>query len=295
MKAKLVDRSNPLNQSFSTSYLDEKYFFKVWHYHPELELVIILESKGTQFVGDSIERFKDGDVLLIGKNLPHLMLNDIEYFEDGSMLPARAIVINFERYFTGNTFLSLPEMKSINTFLSLSERGIKFSGPIKQYVREMALTILSSKGFERILLFIKLLHTISNTSEYRLLSSAAFSISVGNIEKSRMGKVYDYVMNNFDKAISLKKVAEIVHMNPTAFSRYFKQNHKENFTQYVNEVRIRFACKLLLEKKLNVSEICYRAGYNNISNFNRQFRIIKGVSPKEYIRSYTPLSTNKKQ
>ncbi|MFS4456589.1 AraC family transcriptional regulator [Maribacter sp. 2304DJ31-5] len=286
MKAKLVDRSNPLNQSFSTSYLDQKNFFKVWHYHPELELVIILESKGTQFVGDSIERFKNGDVLLIGKNLPHLMLNDNEYFETESKLSAKAIVINFERYFTGNTFLSLPEMKSIDEFLSLSERGIKFSGRIKQFIREMALNILSSEGFERILLFIKLLYTISNTTEYRLLSTPAFSNSVGNIEKSRMGKVYDYVMNNFDKTISLKRVAEVVHMNPTAFSRYFKQNHKENFTQYVNQIRIGFACKLLLEKKLNVSEICYRADYNNISNFNRQFRRIKGVSPKEYVKSY---------
>ena len=221
MKAKLVDRSSPLNQSFSSSYLDGKNFFKVWHYHPELELVIILESKGTQFVGDSIERFKDGDVLLIGKNLPHLMLNDNEYFEVDSELPARAIVINFERYFTGNAFLSLPEMKSIDKLLSLSERGIKFSGQIKQFIREMALNILSSEGFERILLFIKLLYTISNTTEYRLLSSPAFSNSVGNIEKSRMGKVYDYVMNNFDKAISLKRVFRNCSYESHSFFKIF--------------------------------------------------------------------------
>ncbi|WP_411031048.1 AraC family transcriptional regulator [Spongiimicrobium sp. 3-5] len=286
MKPRLIDRSNSKDQSFSVSYLDEQYFFKVWHYHPELELVFILEGTGTQFVGDSIEQFQAGDVVLIGKNLPHLMLNDSDYFEKGSTLAARAIVINFERYFAGRTFLSLPEMASINTLLDLSLRGIKFHGVVREQALLAAQRIFELADYERMLALIHLLCSLSKTSDYRLLSSSGFSNSVANIEKSRMGKVYDYVMNNMDKNISLKRAAEIVHMNPTSFSRYFKKNHKKNFTQYVNEVRIGYACKLLLEKKLNVSEICYRVGFNNISNFNRQFKIIKGVSPREYLKSY---------
>lgn len=286
MKPERIDRSNYKDQSFSISYLNGQNFFKVWHYHPELELVFILESTGTQFVGDSIEKFQSGDVLLVGKNLPHLMLNDNEYFEEGSTLKARAIVINFERFFTGRTFLALPEMRPIDELLDLSERGIKFSGPIRGYARDTAHKMVSLKSHERMLEFIELLGRLAETSDYRLLSSLGFSNSIGNIEKSRMGRVYDYVMNNFNDKISLQEAADIVHMNPTAFSRYFKKNHKKNFTQYVNEVRIRYACKLLQEKRLNISEICYLAGFNNISNFNRQFRVIKNSSPKEYLRSY---------
>ncbi|MEX0288318.1 MAG: AraC family transcriptional regulator [Flavobacteriaceae bacterium] len=286
MEPERIDRSNYKNQSFSIRYLDGPNFFRVWHYHPEVELVFILESTGTQFVGDSIERFQAGDVLLIGKNLPHLMLNDREYFEPSSRLLARAIVINFKRFFTGREFLELAEMGLVNKLLTLGDRGIKFDESVAQHAIASAQRILELKEEERIIELLKLLGMLARSSDYRLLSSLGFSNTLGEVENSRMGKVYDYVMNNFNHKISLKGAAEIVHMNPTAFSRYFKKNHKKNFTQYVNEVRIRYACKLLQEKRHNISEVCYLVGFNNISNFNRQFRSIKNLSPREFMKSY---------
>ncbi|MFK5974515.1 MAG: AraC family transcriptional regulator [Flavobacteriaceae bacterium] len=286
MKPKLVNRGAFQNESFNTSYLNGPSFFKVWHYHPELELIVILESEGTQFVGDSIEKFQSGDVLLLGKNVPHLLLNDSIYFEKQSNLKARAISINFNQYFLGNTFLSLPEMKHIRKLLERSKQGIKFQGTSKLKAVDIIKKIASSSNFDRIIELIKLLGILAKTTEYRLLTSIEYSDSLNDIETSRIGKVYDYVMNNFDKNLSLQRAAKIVHMNPKSFSRFFKKNAKKNFTKYINEVRIGYACKLLLEKKMNISEICYEIGFNNISYFNRQFKSIEGLSPKEYVKLY---------
>ncbi len=286
MKPKLVNRGAFLNKSFSVSCLEGQNFFKVWHYHPELELVVILESEGTQFVGDSIEKFQSGDVLLLGKNVPHLLLNDSIYFEMRSSLAARAVVINFEQYFLGNTFLSLPEMKHIHKLLERSKQGIKFQGTSRMLAKKIIKKIVPLGDFDRMLELIKLLGILAETSEYRLLTSTGFSDSLNSPETNKMGEIYAYIMNNFDKSLSLQKIAKIVHMNPKSFSRFFKKNTKKNFTRYVNEVRIGYACKLLLEKKLNISEIAYEIGFNNISHFNRQFRSIKGHSPKEYVKGH---------
>ena len=286
MKLHLLDRSSLTNNSFTISDNKYPYFLKVWHYHPELELVTIVKSSGTKFIGDSIEQFKEGDVMLFGKNLPHMLLNDKEYFENDPKLEAQAIAVHFKDDFAGTDFFGMPEMASIGKLIKMAEHGIKFSGDLTQ-VRKWILNLNDLDAFEKTIQFLKILNFLANHKEYSLLSSNGFINSFKMTGKKNLEKVYEHIIKNFKENIVLKDVAAIAHMNPSAFSRFFKRINRKTFSEYLNEIRVGYACKLLLEEKYNISEVCFESGFNNISNFNRQFKKIVSYSPTEYVRIHT--------
>ncbi|WP_242202157.1 AraC family transcriptional regulator [Aestuariivivens insulae] len=283
MKLHLLDRSSLSNDSLLIGEKSYPYFLKVWHYHPELELVVILESNGTRFIGDNIEQFSKGDIILIGKNLPHMWLNDKEYFEKDSKLKAKAISIHFKEHFAGEAFLNMPEMKSIKELIDRAKHGIKFSGDLK-LVTKWIKGINKLDSFGKTIRFFKILHHLSQHKDYRLLSSSGFINSFEITGKKNLEKVYEYIIKNFKEDITLNDVAGVACMNPSAFSRFFKRVNRKTFSEYLNEVRIGYSCKLLIENKSNVSEICFESGFNNISNFNRQFKKTMKYSPTEYVK-----------
>lgn len=285
MKAQLLRRSIPENCSFSIECHSYNNFLKVWHYHPELELVFILESTGTRFVGDSIEKFEAGEIVLIGKNLPHLWLNDKEYFDKSSRLKVKAIVIHFMESFS-ESLLQIPEMAAISELFQRASYGIKFEGVGKELMLQKANELFDLHGLEKMLKLLELLKDLSQHQTCQTLSSNSFMDSFQQINNSKMLKVYGHIMHNFKKEISLEATADLVHMNPSAFSRYFKQLQKKSFTRFVNEVRVGYACKLLMEQKYNVAEVCYESGFKNLSNFNRQFKALKNMPPSAYIKMH---------
>ena len=292
MKLHLLDRSNPTASIFvrKNSYAN---FLKIWHYHPELELVTILKSKGTRFIGDSIKKFQPKDVVLIGKNLPHMWLNDPEYFQGDPDLIAEAISIHFKEDFLGNTFLQLPEIKPIVELFKNAEQGILFKN-VSKPLRQAIIDLNNETDFNKTHQFIGILHQLAMHDNYRLLASIGYMASL-NLEESKLSNtVIAYIFKNFNQGIDLHTVAELVNMNPSAFSRSFKRVHRKTFSKYVNEIRIGFACKLLMENELNVAAIAYESGFNNLSNFNRQFKIIKKMTPSVYLKkhsNYTNLMT----
>ena len=261
----------------------EPFFLRAWHYHPELELVLSLKSTGTRFVGDSIKKFDEGDVVLIGKNLPHMWLNDKSYFKQDNDRVAEDIVIHFNKDFLGAEFLNSHEMKPISELLHTSRYGIKFSSPDKKILKGIRKLNKLDVGFDRTLKFIQVLNLLANHAEYELLTSEGFINSFRQNQNENLDKTYEYIFENFAEPISLNDVAEIANMNPSAFSRFFKRVNRKTFSRYLNEVRIGYACKQLIENKSKIATICYESGYNNISNFNRQFRTIKQMSPSEYL------------
>jgi AraC-like DNA-binding protein len=283
MKLHLLNREKPENSSFLVTHHIEPFFLKVWHYHSELELVLTLKSTGTRFVGDSIKKFDENDVVLIGKNLPHMWLNDEYYFQKESAKIAEDIVIHFNKEFLGNEFLDAHEMKPISELLSKSRYGIKFISPDKKVLKGIKKLNKLDVGFERTLKFIQILNVLANHSEYELLASEGFINSFKQNKNESLDKTYEYIFENFSKSISLNDVASIANMNPSAFSRFFKRVNRKTFSRYLNEVRIGYACKQLIENKSKIATICYESGFNNISNFNRQFRAIKQMSPSEYL------------
>ena len=282
MRLHLLDRSSSKNSSFTVKDNVYPYFLKIWHYHPEMEFVVVLKSTGTSFIGDSIEKFEEGEVVLIGENLPHMWLNDDAYFDESSELIAEAIAIHFNKGFLGVEFFNTPEMKHILELFDNSIYGIKFLGVETKIIDEIK-QLLTIDGFEKTMKFITILHALTKHKNYKLLSSRGFVNSFSKTENKSLDKTYAYIFNNFNKSISLQDVAGVANMNPSAFSRFFKRVNRRTFSRYLNEIRIGYACKLLMEDKHTISFICYESGFNNISNFNRQFKNIKGMSPSAFL------------
>ena len=287
MKLHLLNRSSLLEKgSFTISENNYPFFLKVWHYHPEFELVVILKSTGTRFIGDNIEKFNVGELVLMGKNLPHMWLNDNEYFEENSKLEAYAIAIHFSENFAGKGFLKMPEMSAIEKLLEKAHYGIKFSGDLTGLIKSVT-NLKNLDGFDRAIAFIQILNVLANHNDYKLLSSVGFVNSFKMTGKKNLENIYEFIIKNFKNNITLTDVASIACMNPSAFSRSFKRINRKTFSEYLNEVRVGYACKLLIEEKYNVSEICFESGFNNLSNFNRQFKKVTNYAPTEYIELHS--------
>jgi len=282
MKLHLLNREGNSNNSFCVEKHSFTHFLKMWHYHPELELIYSIEGSGTRFVGDNIEQFKNGDIVLIGKNLAHMWLSDKEYFEENSKLKSKSIVFHFKEDFLGAPFFEIPEVYSIHKLFKNATYGIKFLNPSKKLYKNIKKS-LHKNGFERTLALLKILHLLSEHQDYELLSSKGYVENTDLKSNKNFTKVYEHIFKNFHNDISLNKVAELAHMNPAAFSRSFKRIHQKTFSKYLNEIRIGYACKLLIENRYPITTICFESGYNNLSNFNRQFKSITGRNPSEFL------------
>jgi len=287
VKPYFIDKSNLSNRSFSFEYHSLPHYLKVWHYHPELELLIQKKSTGTRFIGDNISKFEPGEVVLVGKNLPHMWLNDDVYFNHKSSLRAEAHVIHFREDFAGAGFFKIPEMSSINELLKRSVQGINFLGESKALIHQMVESLSSATDFDKIFELVKILKMLSEETNYELLSSGGFLTDFEKSDKRQLDEVYHYVMQNFQNLIKLEQIAEIVNMTASSFSRYFKRVNGKTFSQYVSEIRIGYACRLLIENEYQISRVCFESGFNNLSNFNRQFKSIMNYSPSEYLKMHT--------
>lgn len=283
MKPKFLNRSYEKRQAFSIKRNRFPYFLKIRHYHPELELVYITKSTGTRFVGDHIEKFEPGELVLLGKNLPHMWLNDKEYFQSNSDGIAEALCIHFKEDFTGKHFLELPGTEPLVELFRNARRGIRFVNlefPAAELIEDLA----SEKDeFQRLLNFLALLQKLAKHTQIKLLSSEGY---LERKPEEHSDNTHEFIFKNFTKQILLSDVAAIARMNPSAFSRYFKRIHRKTFSRYLIEIRIGYACKLLIENKINISSASYESGFNNISNFNKQFRIIMDMSPSQYIKQH---------
>ncbi len=284
MKLRLIDRSSLNNSSFTIKNNRYPHFLKIWHYHTEMELVAILESTGTRFIGDNIQKFEKGEIVLLGENLPHMWLNDDAYFKKSHEKMAEAIAIHFKKNFLGTHFFEIDEMKHIAKLLDKAIYGITFKDVDQEIVNQIK-NLASLDGYERTMQFIETLNSLAKHKKQQLLASKGFVNSFHKSDKD-LNKIYEFIFNNFQHGIGLVDVAKIACMNPSAFSRYFKRVNRKTFTRYLNEIRIGYACKLLMERKFSITNICYESGFNNISNFNRQFRSIQSLSPTEYLNTY---------
>ena len=257
----------------------------LWHYHPEFELVFILEGKGTRFIGDNIEAINTGEIILMGPNLPHAMLRDKYYYESNTNLTPRMMVLQFEKDFLGADIWSKTEFIPVADLLNKAKRGLKFYGRSADNAAFMLRRINEQKGIKKIMLLLCLLEELACQQEYTYISSCGFVEQYDETD-DKINKLYEFTINHFREDISLEKIASLVYLSPSAFCRYFKSKTSKTYKQFLTEVRIGYACKLLLQEKLNVSEICYECGYRNLSNFNRHFKDVTQTTPSEYYRHF---------
>lgn len=254
------------------------------HFHPELELTWIVAGKGRRIVGDSIADYDEGDLVMIGPNLSHYWYSDKEY---AKAKPSHSVVIHFNEDFVGKQFFRLPEMTSIHKLLKKTSRGIKVDHSVRDEITGRMQKLLTLDGSRRIFDLLDILDILAQSDNHVLLSSQGFNQYVNSVDCERVNKVCQYVFENFTAEVNLNKAASIIHMNPPAFCFYFKKRTCKNFSQFVNEIRIGHACKLLMETEKTVLEICFASGFNNLSNFNRRFKELHQVSPSVYRKRVT--------
>jgi AraC-like DNA-binding protein len=286
MKSQLLKVPTDPECSFSIRQDKVPYINNRLHYHPEIELVHFKSGEGTQFVGDSISRFHAGDIALVGSNLSHYWQFDDIYFEDNNQIEADVRVAHFCGNFWGDHFLNLPENKLIKTTLEKAKRGIQITGRIKDKVGSLLEDALFSEGSKRIILLIEIL-TIISKGEQTILSSVGFKSNLDEIDDERISRIYEYSLANFNKSkISLKEIATIAHMSENSFCRYFKARTRKTYMQFLIEIKVGHACKLLIENKMSIKQIYYESGFNNVTSFHKYFKGITGKSPLMYQRQF---------
>ena len=286
MKPLLEKSIESLNQSFLVKKLQEPFFDPNWHFHPHYQLFTVIKGTGTRFIGDDIRHFEEGDTVFLGPNMPHLWRSDRNYFEKESLLKTEGIVVYFKEDFLGNDFFEKPEMFDIKSFLKNSERGLDLKGTLgAEMVRDLK-ELLGLTGFEGISKLLNILHKLSVTNDYQYISSTNYTNTHKISETERMRIVHEYVLKHFKENINLSTVASLSNMTEAAFCRYFKSRTNKTFSDFVKEIRIGNACKILQDENKSISQTCYESGYNTVSNFNNQFKSLKGVSPLQYQKLY---------
>jgi AraC-like DNA-binding protein/quercetin dioxygenase-like cupin family protein len=285
---KTVVQKSPIsdNHAFEVRYLTDAHFDSNWHFHSEYQLFTVVKGTGTRFVGDHVGPFKRNDLVFTGPNLPHLWQSDPEYFSGDKHFWSEGIVIYFQEDFVGHDFLHRSEMYKIRQLFARAQRGMEIEGKTAEESRLLMSKLMDAEDFDRILILLNLLNVLANSSEYNLLASEGYSNLLEEAESDRMNNVHAYVMKNFREKVSLEDVAAIANMSPSSFSRYFKIHANKPFTGFLSEIRIGYACKLLIEKDVSISEACYESGFNTLSNFNRQFKEITHHSPLQYRKKY---------
>ena len=281
MKPQLLKITPPPNSSFNFFAQDAAFFATPWHYHPEYEIVLVLESTGKKFVGSNISNFKPGDLCMIGAYLPHYYRNDEQFYAKDANIRAKSLVIHFLEDFMGGNFFDLPECQAIKNLLERSKLGLNF-GP--QTVKKVAAKIEGLQyitGINRLLELIAVLAILSESEDMQELTTNSMSLQ-NEVDSARINGVLSYIVQNYQQEIQLAEVAKLANMSESAFSRYFKKRTRRTFSQFIAEIRIEHACKLLVQDKMSISAIALESGFNNLSNFNRQFKLLKKTTPLAY-------------
>lgn len=253
-----------------------------WHYHPEFELLYVAQSNGIRFVGDNVEPFSNGDLVLVGSYLPHLWRNDLDYYTNqDDRIKVKTIVIKFMANFIGEGTFDYPEFINIKRLLEQSKFGLCFGEKISKDLHQQLSDIVDLPNPTQSIKLLELLNYLSQTEDKRELSSTDMRQYIMK-HSHRLDEVLKYISDHYTNTIMLSEIAEIACMTTNSFCRFFKKKMNKSFTQFLNEVRIRNASRLLMQEDLPISEVCYKVGYNSLTNFNKQFKQIMGCTPKKY-------------
>jgi AraC-like DNA-binding protein len=292
MKPAFRKLMTPVSHSFVVK-TDDVPLKNPWHYHPEVELLYFHECFCNMFVGDAVERVKDGDLLLVGTNLPHTIQRDFQYYNDHPEDKPLVHIMQFLPYFLGRDFFDTEEFLPVQRLLRRAERGIKFTGPECKVLGKRLSEMHRLSPPHRILELLSILLELASSEQYQYLSSEGFVNFYAQLHHTRLNKVYEYSVNYFMEKVTIESVASLANLTPAAFCRFFKSRTGRTYLEYLTDLRISFACKLLAEDKLNISEIAYQSGFQNLSLFNRQFKEIKKITPSEYQQQFRKVYAGK--
>ena len=248
----------------------------LWHFHPEIELVYVNEGTGKRQIGSHLSYYTDGDLILIGSNLPHCG------FTDSLSANQNEIVVQMKQDFLGNNFFHIPEMRAIQNLFEVSKSGIAFYGATKQKIGDMLQALEMQSDFQKLLSILNILNELGASSEFKILNAQGFSFETTITDNDRINMIFNHVKSNFQEHISLEEISELASMTVPSFCRYFKKVTHKTFTQFVNDYRLVHASKLLTENSISITDVCFESGFNNFSHFSKSFKKFTGLSPSEY-------------
>lgn len=258
-----------------------------WHYHPEIELVYVKGGSGQRHIGQHLSYYQGGDLVMIGSMLPH------SGFTDRLTGNESETVIQFNSNCFGEDFFKLKETYEIQQLLERAKAGIAFNEAVQKDIGARMEELVGLDKFSKMLSLLQILQELAKTEDYFLLNADGYTVEVENADNDRINIIYDFVQKEFQRAISLEEISDIANMTVPSFCRYFKKISGKTFTNFVNEIRVMHACKLLSEEQLSVSEVSFESGFNNFSHFNRQFKDITEKSPSEYRKQFFQLLKDK--
>lgn len=265
------------NQSFACRIYETPHFETNWHKHPEYELITILKGHGTAMIGDHVCDYKVNDVFFIAGNLPHW------FRKNHPKMVGSVQVVHFTANCWGEGLLQMPEMKIIQTLLA-KNNGIQLQKGLKKKIHQDIQAIAGAKGFDRLLMLLKCLHTIGSSPQYKTLT-VDFHDPASSVNPA-IEKIIDYSFKHFLEPVTLEQIAGIVNMTIPTFCRFFKKNIKKTYFDFIRDLRISHACKLLSNTDKPILEICYESGYKSWAHFSKQFKEVKEQTPSQYRKQY---------
>ncbi len=280
MKARLREVTTNAESSFKVKVFEDKEFKAEWHFHPQYELTYIVQSTGIRYVGDSMQPFGPGDLVLVGKNLPHSWKTI-----DSKSEYVKCIVIQWDETLLED-WLDKPEFFPLKSMLQKSWRGLFFDRKTAFALEDSLVSIAHQSPFERLITLLNILNHLATQSNMKFVAGPNFGKSLSSKESERINLINDYIKNNIQNQYSLTEISEKISMSKEAFCRFFKKTFDKTFSNYVNEYKITTACKMLIETDLSISEIGYCSGFNNLSFFHNQFKKHKAITPKNYRLQY---------
>ena len=252
------------------------------HSHNNFELNYILSGSGRRIVGDNISSFERGDLVLLGPEVPHSW----EILESQKNISPSCITTHFYENIIGSDFFNIPELEHVENLLKQANRGISFTGSKIKKIRTKLERLVDLDGLESYIELLSIFNDLLQTESVEYLASAIDMPLKFTKDLDRINRVYEYVFLNIEEGIKLGDVADLLHMAPGSFCRYFKKKTSRTFTQYVKSVRIGLAAKMLVETEKTITQICYDSGYNNLANFNHYFKSLMNKTPSEYRKNF---------
>lgn len=255
-----------------------------WHYHPEVELILLRRTGGIRMIGNNTERFTHNDTFLIGKNIPHAFFHQNKHFgkkNSGNASP-HAVVIQFDEDFMGKEFLSLPELQGIQNLFRIARQGLSLTPYSKNKVIPLMDKMLDTSPMERIIILLEIIRLLADKNAYQILMKEDVKCRLKEETDERIQTVMHYTKANFDQNITIEQVAKLVHLTRVSFCRYFKMQTGRTYMNILIELRIRKACQMLRENKDSIKDIGYACGFDSPSNFHYKFKNMMKQSPLEY-------------
>jgi AraC-like DNA-binding protein len=279
MRPLIEKLSFPDNTSFVARTYRTPQFEVPWHQHIEYELILFKEGEGTSFIGNYVGEFKTGDIFFLGSNLPHT------FQKAHKDIITSAMVIQFRDDCWGSAFMQMPESRKVQKLFSVASQGLKIKGNCRESLIPFIEELEFAEGFERIILLCECLQMIVQNKEYETVSTQEVK-EFNTKNKERIDKIYQYTIDYFQEPVTLEDVAKHAGMSVPAFCSYFKKSTKKTYIDFLNEVRIGYACRQLIDTQKNIESICYESGFNTLVNFNKQFLKVKRLTPSKYRKDF---------